>query len=150
MEGTRLLERIRSMACAPAKRGKTDEEMLQDSILQHLMRLLNTRQGSSIIASDYGMPDLSAICSSETSSIVNQIEDILCQVISRYEPRLRNVKVRFLRDRNETSQLSFALTATMVIPELQDERTMCLQTVLTPSGRISVHRYRHDEADEGS
>lgn len=143
----RLLERIRNMARTPAERRETDDKSIQDSILQHLIRLLNTRQGSSMLAPDYGMPDLSALWTSETGDSMRRIEDILTHVVSRYEPRLRDVSVRFLRDRKEPSQLSFALTATMAIPELRDERTMYLQTVLTPSGRIRVRRYRDDEAD---
>ncbi len=148
LEGTRLLERIRAMAMAPSERRQPDVEELQNSILQHLIRLLNTRQGSSIIAQDYGMPDFSSMCTSDNAANIASIENILTRVITRYEPRLKDIQVRFHKDRNEPFKISFALTATMNVHGLQDDHTMYFQTVLTPNGRISVRRYRDDEQAE--
>lgn len=148
MERTRLLERIRSMARKPSENrslGETDMEALQNSILGHLVRLLNTRQGSSIIAQDYGMPDLTYLCSTDNVGNIAKIESILTSVIQHYEPRLSDVRVRFCRDKNEPFTLCFALTATLTG---RQNDTMYFQTVLTPNGRISVRRYREDESEE--
>ncbi len=149
MERTRLLERIRSMARTPEERNarrETDMEALQESILGHLGRLLNTRQGSSIIAQDYGMPDLTYLCSTDNAGNIAKIESILTSVIQRYEPRLSNVQVRFCRDRNEPFTLCFTLTATL--SDTLNADTMYFQTVLTPNGRISVRRYREDDGED--
>ena len=134
MERTRLLERIRSMARNPSENrdlGGTDMEALQNSILGHLVRLLNTRQGSSIIAQDYGMPDLTYLCSTDNVGNIAKIEGIL--------------RVRFCRDKNDPFTLCFALTATLTG---RQNDTMYFQTVLTPNGRINVRRYREDESEE--
>ncbi|MBR4746384.1 MAG: type VI secretion system baseplate subunit TssE, partial [Desulfovibrio sp.] len=61
MDGTRLLERIRQMTMDQGQRKGKDRPSLEASVLEHLSKLLNTRQGSTIISSDYGVPDMSVM-----------------------------------------------------------------------------------------
>ena len=53
----RLLQRLRSIAADPARRAKHDVNRVTDSVLEHLQRILNTRQGNVPLADDYGVPD---------------------------------------------------------------------------------------------
>ena len=140
MEGTRLMERIRAMARDPDDRSNQDVETLQSSVLNHLARLLNTRQGSSIISRDYGVPDFSSLCTTPNTSNIHRIEEILSDVVRRYEPRLKNPVVRFAKDDKDSLKMNFKLSAELAnVPD--GENTVYFQTVLTPNGRISIRRH---------
>jgi type VI secretion system protein len=54
----RLLERIRSWKNEPQRRSRGEPRRQIDSIVAHLQRILNTRQGNVPIADGYGVPDL--------------------------------------------------------------------------------------------
>lgn len=73
--------------------GFNDEaSALRKSIQDHLVRLLNARQGVLPHLPDYGLPDLTAAYQEMPYSI-NSLGDSVRDVILRYEPRLKNVKV---------------------------------------------------------
>lgn len=55
----RLLERIGNLERDPADIRKTNISRAIGSVIEHLQRLLNTRQGNVPTAEDYGIPDLS-------------------------------------------------------------------------------------------
>lgn len=137
MEGRRLMERIREMAHPEAEKKSPDMDSLQQSILRHLSKMLNTRQGSTVIASDYGVPDFSALTTQPNAANLAIIEKTLCDVVTRYEPRLRNVGVHFAQDPDDPLKMSFRLTGELV--DMEDSE-ISFQTVLTPLGRISIQR----------
>ena len=139
MEGTRLLERIRALARDPKDRKAADVETLQSSILNHLGRMLNTRQGSSVIASDYGVPDFSSLCTAPNAGNIALIEKAITEVVQRYEPRLRNIAVQFSEDRDEPLKMRFTLSAELSDVQGEDNGIV-FQTVLSPNGRISIRR----------
>lgn len=145
MGSRRLLERIREMARPQAERRPPDPESLQQSILRHLTRILNTRQGSTVIASDYGVPDFSALTTNPNAANLARIEEILCDVVTRYEPRLNNVGVRFVQDPDAPFRMGFSLTADIAG---LDGAQIAFQTVLTPSGRINIQRRRAGDEEE--
>ncbi|HEV2613167.1 MAG TPA: type VI secretion system baseplate subunit TssE [Gammaproteobacteria bacterium] len=64
------------------------------SIREHLSRLLNARQGSLKHLPDYGLPDLGEIYQKIPESL-QQLKQAILNLISRYEPRLRNSKITF-------------------------------------------------------
>lgn len=138
-EGSRLLERIRAMARDPNERRPPDVEELRTSILNHLTRLLNTRQGSSVIAGDYGVPDFSALCTSPNAANIARIEELLTSVITRYEPRLGNIRAEFFEDRDDPLKMRFTLSAELRDVD-GDEKDVRFQTVITPNGRVNIRR----------
>ena len=144
MGGTRLLERIREMTSEQDQlKGKAkakDKPSLESSVLAHLSKLLNTRQGSTIISPDFGVPDLAAMTTSPSAENVARIESILASVVERFEPRLTGVKVVFSPSDDDPLKISFSLQGTLAGQEA--DATVFFQTVLSPSGRISIQRAR--------
>ena len=142
MGGTRLLERIREMTSEQDQlKGKgKDKPSLESSVLAHLSKLLNTRQGSTIISPDFGVPDLAAMTTSPSAENVARIESILASVVERFEPRLTGVKVVFSPSDDDPLKMSFSLQGTLAGQET--DAAVFFQTVLSPSGRISIQRAR--------
>src|SRR5471030_3288679 len=64
------------------------------SIREHLIKLLNARQGSLRHLPDYGLPDLIEIYQKLPESL-HELKQVILNVISRYEPRLSNNKIEF-------------------------------------------------------
>jgi len=69
MNEERLLERIRAWESEPDRRGRADSIRQVDSILAHLWRILNTRQGGVPISDAYGIPDLNDFLTSYSNNI---------------------------------------------------------------------------------
>ena len=68
------------------------QAVAHSDICQHLMYLLNARQGCLVATPDYGLPDLAAIF----RCLPHGLHDFLTTVketIELFEPRLRNVRV---------------------------------------------------------
>ena len=142
MGETRLLERIREMTAEQGQRKDKakDKPSLESSVLAHLSKLLNTRQGSTIISPDFGVPDLAAMTTSPSAENVARIESILASVVERFEPRLTGVKVVFSPSDDDPLKMSFSLQGTLA-GQVSDAAVF-FQTVLSPSGRISIQRAR--------
>ena len=106
----RLLERISSIEEA---KGRTQEAPVPvdetRSILLHLGRLLNTRQGSVSIASDYGVPDMTNVPGDSIEEIRQNVEQILQRVVRKFEPRLAKVRMEMVQDDKQTFSLRFRL-----------------------------------------
>lgn len=139
MGTTRLLERIREMERNPDWRGDVDPVALQESVMNHLKSMLNTRQGSAIIAQDFGVPDFSSLTSSFNPSEISHIEKSLCEVISRYERRLTNIAIHFKPDTENPMNMAFTLEGELV--GTREAYPVRFETVLTSTGQITVNRY---------
>lgn len=114
---------------------KTGQRQVNDveSIIAHLAVLLNTHNGDSGTAMDFGVPDFTDALHdmpNQTSSFLDTIR----QVILRYEPRLRNVTVR-LAPRENPLELNFEISA-----RLNDANRTLLrfQSTVGPGGHFKV------------
>ena len=65
------------------------------SIVEHLQILLNSRQGLAVTAEDYGLPDLTDVIHMIPDGL-HTIENDIRDAILKFEPRLGNVRVRFV------------------------------------------------------
>ncbi len=136
MKEKRLLERLRAVEDNPGWRGESDPKTAVFSVLDHLAKILNTRQGSAPIAEDYGMPDFTSIAVSYGADALPDIERALSGVIGKYEPRLTSVKVSFEARPQNPFMIAFKLSA-MVSVEGR-EMPVVFETVLNPDGHITV------------
>ncbi len=129
-----LLERLRDPKADEGRRTSDDMEALEASILAHLRRMLNSRQGHAPVALDYGMPDLSEALRTFPSSI-STVEQAVRASIEKYEPRLRDVSVRFVESDQDILTLSFEIRARLV-----RDRSLGLQvsTRIGPDGRVEL------------
>jgi type VI secretion system protein len=132
----RLLERIRSFERNPLRRGGKDQRHSIDSVLAHLQRILNTRQGNVPLAADYGVPDFLNFLHTYPESI-HEIETSIKTAIDKYEPRLSETSVTFVPDEDDTLTLRFQIMASLTV---EDGRKVFFETVVDTDGRISIHK----------
>jgi type VI secretion system protein len=134
-----LLERIRRLE-SPVEKGRTPNLSHRvGSILHHLRRMLNTRQGSVPIAEDFGMPDITNFPGDDLLSTARDLERVLIAAIQKYEPRVQKVRIRFEPPSGDGVQLRFRLEAEMI--DSRDRgRTIPIifETVVSPNGLIEV------------
>jgi len=136
MHEERLLERIRSVEREPLRRGGDNQRRCIESVLSHLKRILNTRQGNVPIAADYGIPDFLDFLQTYPES-VHAIEQNIKNAIDKYEPRLSGATVIYVPDEAETLTLRFQITASITE---EKGRRISFETVIDTEGRIHVHR----------
>lgn len=139
MPNLRLLERIRFAEEMPEKRGVVEFQTVLNSVINHLKVLLNTRQGSALIANDYGMPDYSDIFGDFTSERVRDLGRQIQQVIKRYEPRLEDVVVVSDMETVVGAQLHFRIQARL-LDNTGRLVSLRLRSSLDPEGKVSVRR----------
>jgi len=134
----RLLERLASLGTPglpPEDEGTLNQEV--SSIIQHLQKLLNTRQGSSQIAPDFGLPDFTNIPGESVTDAGRRVEKILTKVIERYEPRLCRVKIEMETLKDKGFDLSFKLEGAL---SKQPDVPIVFETILQTNGSILVKR----------
>lgn len=136
MREKRLLERLRAVDLDPDWRGGADQAAALNSVLSHIVRILNTRQGSAPISQDYGVPDFTSLATSFGSETVSQVEGAILNVIRKYEPRLTGVQVSFEPQQDKPFALAFKLSAQLAT---EGQKTpVVFETILNPDGRITV------------
>jgi len=131
----RLLERIHNLEDKRPADGTTAVKSEINSIIQHLVRLLNTRQGSVSIAEDYGVPDMTNVPGNTILESKNRIEETLRDVILRYEPRLKNIKLLMEEEDAMKFALKFRLEGRLTVRE---DIPVIFETVVSTDGKINV------------
>jgi len=132
-----LLERLRYIESHPEARGAKDASRGVRSIINHLRRLLNTKQGSVQIGAEYGMPDITNYPGEHLDGMAREVESVLGEVVHRYEPRLRNVKIKFDPDGKDVLALRFKFEADIVI-DRNRVMPIVFETIVTSSGMVKV------------
>ena len=130
-----LLERLRRPDGAAPRRGEDNLQDLADSILRHLQRMLNTRQGNAPTVPDYGVPDLTELARGFPAS-ASSLEESLRGCVEKYEPRLRDVSVRYKESPDDVLSLSFEVTGRLVVHG--EEAGVWFLTKIDSDGRIEV------------
>jgi len=103
------------------------------SVVDHLRDMLNTPQGESVTVPDYGLVDFADVCHNMPEAI-GAIQQSIRATILKYEPRLRNVSVRFVPS-EDPLQVRFE-----VVARLADSRrsVVRLRTAMSSGGHITV------------
>ncbi len=114
----------------------TQAEVLTQSILNHLQRILNTRRGSVPIDVDFGVPDFTNLAGSFATGETTQIMENMTRMIARYEPRLKSPRILVAEGSQEVLSLSFSLEGLVMI----DDRDISihLATRVSSDGRVSL------------
>ena len=134
----RLLERIGFFEKHPDRRGTSDPAMMTVSIIRHLQRILNTKQGSAQISDDYGLPDFSTLKGSSSSESIKELERSIKEVIQKYEPRLTMVKVIAEPKGDDLLSLYFKIEARLALEKM--DIPVMFETVLNSDGRMSIRQ----------
>lgn len=136
MSRLRFLERLRRAHLQGEERNAVETEDIVQSVTNHLSRILNTRQGNTVLDQNFGMPDFSALGASFTTSELPHIEKELSVFIAHCEPRLRHVHLRHAPDTEQPLQLTFLLDAELIL----ENRTIPIHwtTCVEPSGHVVI------------
>ncbi|MDH5692166.1 MAG: type VI secretion system baseplate subunit TssE [Gammaproteobacteria bacterium] len=131
----RFLERIEHANPSDKYRTNADPKRVARSVLEHLMRVLNSRQGSVPIAPDYGLPDFNDLVTRMPDSIMELKREIK-KCIEKYEPRLSRVKVNYVQDEDNPLNLRYEITAQLVLDDGKSD--IWFETTLDSSGQVRV------------
>ncbi|MDR2339352.1 MAG: type VI secretion system baseplate subunit TssE [Deltaproteobacteria bacterium] len=133
----RLLERLRAVERGEARSGN-EMEALTASLEKHLVFILNTHQGTSQSAPDFGMPDFVSIMGNSDLDNIRELTQIITDVIEKYEPRIGNVEVGFNQSTKDTGVLDFTLNCSMIVNGVR--RDLFFNTLITPDGSVRVRK----------
>lgn len=139
MHDRRLLERIASLGDEDelATRESRAERLIQ-SILNHLQRILNTRQGSAPIDAEFGVPDFTNLAGSFSAGSTDQIIENLSRMIRRYEPRLLNAQIVLTDSQDEVLSLAFLISGVIRIDNR--EIPIRMNSHVSSNGQILLRR----------
>jgi type VI secretion system protein len=121
-----------SFADGTALQGLNRESTRVRSIMDHLNRIFNTRVGSLSHLPDYGLPDISDVYRRGENGIA-QLQEAIAETITRYEPRLKKVRVIPRSADPREFRLVFIVSA-----ELQQGGLVRFQTTFTSTGASSI------------
>src|SRR5262245_4704245 len=105
---------------------------VEQAVMEHLLVLLNTRQGSSPADPDYGLPDLTDIVHNMPNGLP-ALQRLIGEAIQRYEPRLKAVTVRPAAHSPNSLSLSFEVRAQLVAGG-----SLRFETRVMRGGQVSV------------
>ena len=133
MREERLLERIRTWENEPHRRSSSDFRRQVNSLLSHLQRILNTRQGNDYFGHiRYSRP---AGIHDFIPESVTGIEKTIREAIACYEPRLSDVKVVFMPQDEDLLCLRFQIQARL---SAGAGRNILIETIVDSDGKISL------------
>ncbi|MCX8117636.1 MAG: type VI secretion system baseplate subunit TssE [Desulfobacterota bacterium] len=142
MREERLLERLRLWEKDPSRRAKEDPRRMLDSVVRHLHRILNTKQGNVPLAEDYGTPDFTDLfltLSKSDAEPKREIEKAIRSTIQKFEPRLQGVRVNFIEPEGDPSfdplTIRFQITGRLVT---ETKTQVFLETIVDSEGKIKI------------
>jgi type VI secretion system protein len=130
-----LLERLADPAGYRSLTVADNTQELADSILGHLRKMLNSRQGHALIQPEYGMPDVTEFIQN-LPEMVDAVQRGIRNSIEKFEPRLRNVAVNYVLSPDLGANLRFEITAELVTEN--EEASVWFETAVTPTGHIEI------------
>jgi len=106
------------------------------SVLEHLKALLNTRQGSALIAEDLGLPDFTNMIRSFDEMTYDELARHIEQVVEKYEPRLTQTRIEVLPKDDKVLKLKFKIEGKLRVPNA--DMDISFETVVDPEGKIDL------------
>jgi type VI secretion system protein len=132
------MERVRNALKGGESYKETKNEELILSLERHLSLILNTHQGSSKSAPDFGMPDFISIMAKGDLDSLRELSRILTEVIRKYEPRLMGATVSYIPGREAGGMLEFSLQGAFM--SKNQKQNIFFQTSIIPDGSITVRK----------
>jgi type VI secretion system protein len=110
---------------------------VEAAVVEHLNRMLNTRQGSCQTCPDYGLIEVSEVVY-DFPDAIGIMQRALKNTIQTYEPRLKNVQVRHIKSETPGElTLSFEITAQLQLPDGR-RQSLRFSTEVDASGNTKV------------
>lgn len=136
MKELRLLERISRWEEGGERTNQTQVDILIQSVIDHLRRLLNTRQGSVQLDPAFGVPDFTNVAGGLAAGSTRDIEEALRRMVQKYEPRLKSPRITLSRESSDVLSLRFTLDGMLEV----DQRDIPLQlsTTVGANGQVNI------------
>lgn len=136
MKELRLLERISRWEEGGERTNQTQVDILIRSVIDHLRRLLNTRQGSVQLDPSFGVPDFTNVAGGLAAGSTRDIEEALRRMVLKYEPRLKSPRITLSRETSDVLSLRFTLDGMLEV----DQRDIPLQlaTTVGANGQVNI------------
>lgn len=93
-----------------------------EGVIDHLNKLFNTRQGSSMCCKDYGLPDFNSLAA-EFPDMIQELRDIVLRQIIAYEPRLHSPNVTHIPNPDDPTSLVFSISGDIASNSSSRSRT---------------------------
>jgi type VI secretion system protein len=132
----RLLERIAMWGAGEQRTNEIQVDVLVTSVMSHLRRLLNTRQGSVQIDPLFGVPDFTNLAGTTAMGSTREIEDEIRRTVLRYEPRIKSPRVTLNREETDVLAIRFSLEGALEVDDR--EIPLRISTTVGANGRVSV------------
>lgn len=100
-------------------RKKTDKEIVADlirSIKKNIELVLNSKEGCTLCAPDFGLKDFNDATATTRSLSQTIITDIRFS-LARYEPRVRITRIEYIQDTYDVLQLNFRITCVVLLKQ---------------------------------
>jgi type VI secretion system protein len=118
MAERRLLEQIAHWESGAIRTNKPQLDILTESVISYLRKILNTRQGSAPINDDFGVPDFTNIGSGGLDGgSLSDISGEIARMIVQFEPRFKNVNVSVAEFEATGFSLNFLISGTLHISD---------------------------------
>lgn len=131
-----LFERILDPERRVPRTSTERKNLMSESVIRYLSRLLNSREGCCLTLDDFGMPDMESRSGSRRE-LQHELEMALRNTILKHEPRLKRVQVRMEETEEARLVPRFTISAEM-IPSDALTKEVSFTTVVDPSGKIHV------------
>ncbi|HCJ62166.1 MAG TPA: type VI secretion system baseplate subunit TssE [Alphaproteobacteria bacterium] len=112
-----------------------DTGLLLESVLEHLQRLFNTRQGSVATRDDYGLPDFNDLIVDRVQMMPSIIRTMR-QQIEKFEPRIHNVSVKHIPDPDKPLSLYFQVSGELKLDH--DQEKITFETMFGSGGSVRI------------
>lgn len=119
-------------------RESDDLHAILQSVVAYITKILNTRQGSSLLDPDFGIPDFTGVGGNVNSEDIKQFRADIAQTIERNEPRVREVQVDFTPAGGSEASLMFTLNFKLAIKPF-DQTPVTLYSKVGSSGMVDVY-----------
>lgn len=116
---------------------KIEPQRIVSSIMKHLSKMMNVRQGSVTILPDYGIPDLNEMIGRSPDGFM-ELRHAIRSSLENYEPRLSNVLVAHVKDEDNPLRMKFEVSAQLVVGEKPTE--ISFSTHVQDSGVVDIRR----------
>ncbi|MEA1917806.1 MAG: type VI secretion system baseplate subunit TssE [Campylobacterota bacterium] len=133
----RLFERVMHMQEDSSYRPEVLSTSVElESILNYLQKILSTKQGSTVVSYDFGIPDITNFHDKSYGEYIKSMEDGLVQTITKFEPRLTNVKVIHDKKSEQSTIMYFKIDAQL---SSNTNIPVLFETVINPDGKVAVN-----------
>jgi type VI secretion system lysozyme-like protein len=137
----RLFERLsllgRNTAGADVREAMNSSDAILKSICDYVAKLLNSREGSTLLDPSFGMPDFTHAGAGFSADDEPLLRARIADFIGKKEPRLTDVQIIFAPREATRMALSFSITAALK-GEDEERAAVRLYSDVTQQGKVDV------------